>query len=613
MPQELRITKVEVTTSALTLIFNAELTKFFEELQVSDFDFQVLHAGSDTQVSLNVTVLGPTTPPMPTSISVTLGEHLAKGDTVAVLFIPHGKAEAAINKVPLKLPRNPRPVVAQMKNGGNGDTGNRNGTQQVVRDLGITAESFEDAVSFPFLTEEVGVPPAPLGGGGGAYGSGGGLARNSLGQNASQAISDVLGWRANSTDPAGFIGALTQSFTLSETEGHVEAKWVPRSYAVQTDLAGGITGAQASLLFRMKEAVDQSLPLIEGLTPLRRDPDWEFITAAKAVVKSQLQELVGELSLPGSLRVARVDQIFRILFEPPLHRFGHVLDSEAGIVELPSDSPAPEVKQGIDISHGNPRLAVSVPHVQISGRPIETDPDYVGGQIGAIRVQLGLRTRPYHDAKGTLVELGNLVNTVDDETDQTNYRMVVDYLSSIWLSWLNNRQFFELPLNKGVQPFFGTQLVLISRALSTVAEKVGELRFALDSVFIGASERQALELHFEQVIDLLGGEREIVPSRAMFLEDLLNWVYSFSTDEGPRLIQSGGRYGVRDSFAPVARTLHVLVEATKSANGGTVRGFRTARVRRAVDELSRQLKFLRDMAAPIRPPFLLPGHGGPEN
>jgi hypothetical protein len=452
----------------------------------------------------------------------------------------------------------------------------------IEKKIAASTEAAEDAVSYPILTEEVGLPPAPIaGGGGGGYPST--SSKSSLGQSASQAITDVLGWRVNSGDPAGFLGALSQSFTLTEVEGHVEATYKKRSYAVQTDLAGGITGAQASLLFRMKDAVDQALPLIDGLTPLRRDPDWEYITAAKAVIKSQLQELIGELSLPGSLRVVRVDQIFGILFEPAL--------AGTSTDDTTIQAPVPALTQG-----GKKKI-VAVDN-------IVTDPDFVGGQIGELRMQLGLRTMPYH--QNGRHEPGNLVNTVDDEANQTNYRMVVDYLTSIWISWLNNRQYFVLPTLKGVQPFFGTQLVLISRALSVVAEKVSELRFTLDSVFIGQAERQALELTFPEKVFLLGGLEESVPTEAMFLEDLLNWVYSFSTDEGPRLIQTGGRYAVRDSFYPVARSLHILVEAARNPTGGSVPGLRTARVRRAMDELAKQLRFLTEMAKPIVSPVPLP-------
>jgi hypothetical protein len=37
-----------------------------------------------------------------------------------------------------------------------------------------------------------------------------------------------------------------------------------------------------------------------------------------------------------------------------------------------------------------------------------------------------------------------LGGSVEDEQDQTSYRMVVDYLSSIWISWLNNIRYFSL-------------------------------------------------------------------------------------------------------------------------------------------------------------------------
>ena len=79
--------------------------------------------------------------------------------------------------------------------------------------------------AFPILTEEVGYPPSPLakpsGGAGGYGGSGGGP--SSIGQMANQAISAVLGWKPRTDDPKAFLGALTQSFTLTEVEGHVES------------------------------------------------------------------------------------------------------------------------------------------------------------------------------------------------------------------------------------------------------------------------------------------------------------------------------------------------------------------------------------------------------
>src|SRR5262249_46650829 len=112
--------------------------------------------------------------------------------------------------------------------------------------VGAVTEAVEDAVSYPLLTEQVSFPaaPGPRAITGGPTSAIGGMA---LGQTAARAIGDVLGWKVNASDPKGFVGALTQAFTLTEVEGHVEATWTPRTYAVQTDLGGGITGAQASL------------------------------------------------------------------------------------------------------------------------------------------------------------------------------------------------------------------------------------------------------------------------------------------------------------------------------------------------------------------------------
>src|SRR5262245_18979946 len=104
-------------------------------------------------------------------------------------------------------------------------------------------------------------------------------------------------------------------------------------------------------------------------------------------------------------------------------------------------------------------------------------------------------------------------------------------MTSLLQSWLSNRAFFTVgPPTQ--QAFFGTQLVLISRQFSVITETVNEVRFALDSVFIGPSERQTLLLEFSD------------GSPAMFLEDILQEVVNFAADEGPRLLRDGGRITV---------------------------------------------------------------------
>src|SRR5207253_1969042 len=230
----------------------------------------------------------------------------------------------------------------------------------------VAKNPIADLAAYPILTEEVGYPPSPLATPG-TSGSGGGGSTGGLGQIVNKAVGEVLGWKLKAGDTKGFLGALNQSFTLTEVEGHVESKWTPRTYAIQTDLAGGITGAQASVYARGKEALDQSMPLLDGLYTLDPEADTEDVGALKAVVKRHF-----------------------------------------------------------------------------------TDQDFV--------------------------------NSVGDEQNLSNFRILADYVTSLAQSWINNVPFFGLDAPK---PFFGTQLVLLSRQLSVVAESVDEVRFTLDSVFIG--------------------------------------------------------------------------------------------------------------------------------
>src|SRR6202040_130047 len=103
------------------------------------------------------------------------------------------------------------------------------------------------------------------------------------------------------------------SFSLKEIEGHTEASWTPRTYAVQTDLSGGITGAQASVYARAKDALDQSLPLLDGLYALFEEAKPEDVTALRATVRSQFIDLVNEFGLLGGPRIPRVTQLFFLL------------------------------------------------------------------------------------------------------------------------------------------------------------------------------------------------------------------------------------------------------------------------------------------------------------
>lgn len=405
---------------------------------------------------------------------------------------------------------------------------------KLKKDVKEATNAVEDAVTFPVLTEQVSFPtgaPASFSNGGTVSGSRPGA---SLGQIANTAINEVLGWKTNSTDPKGFIGALTQSFSLSDLEGRTEATWVPRTYAVQTDLGGGITGAQASLYTRAKDALDKAFPLLDGLYPLDPDADPEYVKALREMARSQMTEILKQLGAVGGPSILRVNTYFDILL---------------GQKDIIFDPPTQPV----------------------------FDPDQVGGTLGTLRDTFGIYflNNPFS-------------NSIGDEQNITNFRVISDYMTSLLQSWISNGKFFQLGSTQ--QNFFGTQLVLLSRQFSVVAETVNELRFTLDSVFIGPSERQTLLLKFKNA--------SLPP---MFLEDVLREVEDFATNEGPRLLQDGGRISVTNNVLPVLSSLNALVHAArKPANAGSLPdGYRTARVQRALEDLDDQIKDLINLAIPV--------------
>jgi hypothetical protein len=469
----------------------------------------------------NYTVFDPGSPdfgePAALSVVPTLqNDHTIKASFSANEFQPGDWVNIVISGVTDEhgeaLEGGPLSIARQVPGGGN---------------AGRIARDVEDAISYPVLTEEIGYRPSPVGiPTGSGSGPGGGGAGMGLGQVAARAVGEVLGWKPNAADPKGFVGALTQAFTLKDVEGHVESTWTPRTYAVQTDLGGGITGAQASLYMRAKNALDSALPLLDGLYPLDPEADPEYVKALREMARSQMTEIVKELGTVGLPSILRIDTYFGILL---------------------GQNPA-----------------------QLPAAGVTFDPDEIAGTLGQLR-----------DTYGIFFEGNQFNNSVEDEQDITNFRVISDYMTSLMQSWIANRQFFFV--NPGQQAFFGTQLVLISRQFTTIAETVNEVRFALDSVFIGPSERQTLLLRFE--------DTSLAP---MFLEDVLIEVEKFFGDEASRLLRDGGKISVTNNILPVVRSLQNMVEeAHVPANIDELPdGFKTARVRNALDDLQDQLQAL---------------------
>lgn len=381
-----------------------------------------------------------------------------------------------------------------------------------------------DLQSFPVLTEEVpaGGPVSTTRPPNSSFGGG----TSSIGVVADRAIREVLSWRTKDADAKGFVGALTQAFDLKQVEGHTEWTWTPRSYTVQTDM-GAVTGAQASIYTRAKVALDQSMPLLDGLYPLIPYVEQEDLATAQAVVRSQFTALVNEFGVVGGPRVPRVDELFELLLGP-----------------------------------GSP-----------------SNPEHIrqAGSLGLVRHRFGLERR--------------FVTTVEDEQNLTNYMILVDYVIGLKQSWNHDKSFFVRGISTR-QPFFGTQLVLISRALEVVTQGVQDAYFAMDSVFMGDAERQTTLLEFADLsISIPGfGPNTFKPytfpedTSGLFVAELLDWVYRATAEELPALLQDAGKDGLASFKASTDRLrkfVHGAISPVQETRG-LPPGYHTPRVKRAM-------------------------------
>jgi hypothetical protein len=175
--------------------------------------------------------------------------------------------------------------------------------------LGGIHGGVNNLASYPILTSEVGFgysTPVPGSGVSGEL---------PLQRTVEQALREVLGRNPRTQDTRSFLAALRQSFEVREVEGHTETRWTPRSFAGQSDLGGGVTGYQASLYVRASQALDTTLPLLDGLYPLLPNPDPELGRAARAIVRAELAAVVNELGQEGGPRISRVDGLFASLLD----------------------------------------------------------------------------------------------------------------------------------------------------------------------------------------------------------------------------------------------------------------------------------------------------------
>lgn len=209
---------------------------------------------------------------------------------------------------------------------------------------------------------------------------------------------------------------------------------------------------------------------------------------------------------------------------------------------------------------------------------------------------------PYEVVGGQLQQLADafglersLINTVSEEHNYSNYLTMRDYLISLRDSWT------QYSSKSGAGAYIGTQLVLLSQALSVIAQSVQETYRIMDLYFLGPTERRSVWIDFTKARDrnlikrlkkLINNQNDysqsdyplgdITPEQVAFalpngtlylvedaaqltpqmtVEELLSWALRFATQEGPALAMSGGKIGIAGSLAGTAKRLMILSTA----------------------------------------------------
>jgi hypothetical protein len=185
-----------------------------------------------------------------------------------------------------------------------------------------------------------------------------------------------------------------------------------------------------------------------------------------------------------------------------------------------------------------------------------TDALHIHGQLELLRNRYGLKEEQ--------------VNTIEEELNLTNFIILVDHVLAVYQTWKAKRNLFK----RHGSTFFGTQLVRLSQELEVIVEEVHEAYTIMDSVLFGEAEREARLL-------------TITDETKMTIAELLGWVESFASSEGPELLRASGKDGARP-FARTSETLHTLVDALAKRTD-LPSGLNTPRVKRTLGGIAEHL------------------------
>ena len=438
------------------------------------------------------------------------------------------------------------------------------------------ADAYEFGSTYPVVT-------TPASGSAGTTSS---SAPSQLQQLVTQAIQGVLGRSFKPGDSRSFKAALEVSFEYKETGGRPGYEWKPRAYPAvgATDLGGGISGAQFSLVSFASTLHEQAAPLIDGLHSLIPDVDEENFEAARSIFTTAWDEFIGELSREGGARPARANALAASIFS-------EVVESMLFQRKTPpTPTPAPAATKTTASKRTRSRSALAAEGEDegvATGHLVR-----LGALLGVIDATLDDDTGVYtvDIVNGRFEFTRDNVVTSEEEGYLTSFIALTDYYFAVANSW----QFYFDTFFKEKKDL-GGRLLDIERQLAVIEDGVNEVFVAMDSVNVDQSERLVINVNFD-------GDED------MSVEDYLSWIASFASSEAPQLLSEGGKWGVQ-ALVPTTRKLHDLTvqfinklerirgsERSTRSKSELPKQFSNARVLDPLNELERYLQALLDTA-----------------
>jgi hypothetical protein len=250
-------------------------------------------------------------------------------------------------------------------------------------------------------------------------------------------LRNILGFAPSPDDLEGLQRALARSFDTVVEDGVTRVIYAPGRPGAPVE-AVGLTGAQGSIYARARSALDDTLPILDQLEPMLEEiADDEAGEAMRAIVRSELTQIVDELGTEGGPNVPLIDGLWRQL-----------VAAEPGEPLVPDDDQSPK-------------------------------PNEIKGHLGELRERFYYRRR--------------YIANIADEENYTRFLTLVEHATSLHVSWLSHRRHFD-----GRRAYFGPLLVHLRRSLQTASDNVDELLMALDAVDIGHAERQLMQVQYER-------------------------------------------------------------------------------------------------------------------